>query len=363
MADLVVVLVIIIVMIHILYDRSRNKNKEDMTNMPDTQNEYAARTDKETYADLMHKPCYRTDAQAVSRDNGPLHQTKKKDVPYYHVLNKTIDNSSVNSDSIMAMVKGYNNNKRNKNKHQKIVFPNNYEGRLTDPFDKSHKIKLDGDLDMKGALCSDPFKVGLADLHNQNNEEYDGCNLDNEMADTKRYLREYVLDGKDQCYCVTDPSKSEFTRSEIDAYREQQIEFRDKIGGTSADFVDPVDKMNEISMVGIKAKNQSIRAFYDSIVENKIDRKLKGNPELFNLNTGMDRSNRSNRSHRSHKSHKSHYRNPQIPSSAYTQTSNAGGMYLARDNWLYTNEATANGGMDVTLRANDPMIDSNLMAC
>jgi len=359
MADLLVVLVIIIVMIYILYDGSRIKNKEDMTNMQDTKNVYAAHTDKEIYADLMHKPCHRDDAHTVSRDNGPLHQTKLKDVPYYHVLNKTVDNSSVNSDSIMAMVKGYNRQKRTKhNKHKKIVFANNYEGRLTDPFDKSHKIKLDGDLDMKGALCTDPFKVGLADLHNRNNEEYDGCNLDNEMADTKRYLREYVLNGKDQCYCVTDPSKSEFTRSELDAYREQQIEFRDKIGGTSADFVDPVDKMNEIGMVGIKGNNKSIRAFYDSIVENKIDRELKGNPELFNLNTGMDISNKS------HRLHKSHYRNPQIPSSAYSQSSNAGGMYLARDNWMYANEATANGGMDATgLRANDPMIDPNLMAC
>lgn len=349
MADLLVVLIIIIVIIHILYDRSRIKNKENMTNM---HNEYAARTDKEIYEDLMVKPCHRDDAHSVSRDNGPLHQTKLKDLPYYHVLNKTVDNSSVNSDSITAMVKGYNKQKRTKhNRHKKIVFANNYEGRLTDPFDKrGHKTKLDGALDMRGFLGTDPFKLTPND--STNNEEYDGCNLDNEMADTKRYLREYVLDGKDQCYCVTDPSKSEFTRSEIDAYREQHIEFRDKIGGTSADFVDPVDKMNEISMVGIKAKNQSIRAFYDSIVENKIDRELKGNPELFSLNMGMP--NRS----------PYHTRNPQIPSSAYSQASNSGGLYLTRDNWMYTNEATANGGMDVTgLRANDPMVDPNLMAC
>jgi len=241
----------------------------------------------------------------------------------------------------------------------KLVFADNYEGRLTsDPFDvDADQVNMSG-MDYKGFLGNNPFET-VRDVSGNK------CNLDPESENLKRYIREYVLDGRDQCYCATDPSKSEFTRDEIDRYREQQIEFRDKTYGTSKDFEDAVDKMNEISMTGIKAKNQSIANFYDSIVENKFDRELKGGYKLTqrvgNLDgTGfiMGTSIPSDNCVRSPEFDL----NSAIPTGSYTQSANSGGRYFLRDNFMYTNENPNNGGQDSTgVRGNDPMLDPSLI--
>lgn len=369
------------------------------------------------------------DANTVSRDNGPLQQTRKSETPYYAVTNKTVTNNSVNSDQDPSIdvvdsdthagqanvplsykdgslytpdeiedlkAKEYNtkecniqsdgdngylelcNNDRSKLKtlgrrrkvnrsgtfqdyvnSNKLLFADNYEGRLTsDPFDADAVQVNRSGLDMKGFLGNNPFE-SVKDIKGNK------CNLDPESENLKRYIREYVLNGRDQCYCATDPSKSEFTRDEIDRYREQQIEFRDKTYGTSKDFEDPVDKMNEISMTGIKAQNQSIANFYDSIVENKFDRQLKGGYKLthrvgnldgpgFIMGTSIPSDDC--------------VRSPEfdlksaIPTGYYTQSANSGGRYFLRDDIMYTNENPNNGGADYTgIRGNDPMLDPNLI--
>lgn len=384
-------------------------------------------------------------ANTVSRDLGPLHQTKKSETPYYHVTNKTVTNNSVNSDQDPSIdvinsennsesqsrseesqseefrdnrtnaslsykdgslytaeeiedlkAKEYNTKECNiqsdgdngyhrfcntdKSKlrtlgrrqnikrsgtyqdyinSNKLLFADNYEGRLTsDPFDADAVLVNRSGLDMRGFLGNNPFESVLDVKGNK-------CNLDPETENMKRYIREYVLNGRDQCYCATDPSKSEFTRDEIDRYREQQIEFRDKTYGTSKDFEDPVDKMNEITMTGIKAQNQSIANFYDSIVENKFDRQLKGGYKLthrvgnldgpgFIMGTSIPSDDC--------------IKSPQfdltsaIPTGYYTQSANSGGRYFLRDDIMYTNENPNNGGADATgIRGSDPMLDPNLI--
>jgi hypothetical protein len=93
----------------------------------------------------------------------------------------------------------------------------------------------------------------------------------NNRFDVKEYIRNNVLNGKSQCYCVSDNSKSEFTRTEVDDYREQQLKFQgEMIYGTSAPAIDPVDKMNIIKMDGgFKGNGQTIADVYDSIVRTK----------------------------------------------------------------------------------------------
>jgi hypothetical protein len=239
----------------------------------------------------------------------------------------------------------------------KLMFADNYEGRLTsDPFDAdSVQVNMSG-IDTGGFLNNNPFEE-LKDVNGNS------CELDEETAHLKKYIREYVLDGKDQCFCAVDLSKSEFTRDEIDKYREQQLEFRDKIYGTSEIVNDAVDKMNEISMTGIKAKNKSIADFYDSIVENEYDRKGEPIPtdrvsdlngSGFIMGTSIPTDNC--------------IRPPEldlrsaIPQGNYTQSSNSGGRHFLRDNWMYTNENSNNGGPDFTgIKGSDPMLDQHLI--
>lgn len=355
----------------------------------------------------------RDDAHSVSRDKGPLHQTYEEDSPFYHIVNKTVTNNSINSDvdsdselaqSIDKVRKSINAKDSKIKKHNtrecniqsdgdngyhkfcnndpkalktlgrrakknrsgsyksyvdenKLVFADNYEGRLTsDPFDADAVQVNRSGLDMKGFLGNNPFEE-LKDVNGN------ACNLDPEMTGLKRYIREYVLDGKDQCFCATDPSKSEFTRDEIDRYREQQIEFRDKINGTSEIPFDAVDKMNEITITGIKAKNQSIANFYDSVVENQYDRKGQEKPSRrvnnldgsgFIMGTSIPTDNCITPPELN--------LDAAIPTGSYTQSANSGGRHFLRDNWMYTNENPNNGGIDYNgIGASDPMLDHNLI--
>lgn len=398
--DIILIGLAIVILIHLFYNNSlfsrtiaKTKSDESMDNV-----EFPSLSD--IYEDIIGDSDSQTrdDAHAVVRDDGPLRQTNESELPYYDVTNRTVDNNSVNSDADLSaddIAKEFNtkecniqsdadngyhkfcNNDRasamreqlgrrtRKNRsgtpqsyadQNKLVFPDNYEGRLTsDPFDANAvQVKRSG-LDMKGFLSNNPFEE-LSDASGET------CNLDPEMQNLKRYIREYVLDGRDQCFCATDKSKSEFTRGEIDAYREQQIEFRDKTYGTSNIDNDAVDKMNEITITGIKSKNQSIADFYDSIVENRYDNKgmevshnvgnLDGPGFIMGTSVPSDDCIRS----------------PEfdleaaIPTGTYTQTANSGGRYFLRDNWMYTNENPNNGGSDAAgVRGSDPMMDMNLI--
>lgn len=364
---IIVLTLFIVVLIHLFYSDKNNSNSADLSNRYEIENMHNTKHNKAKCKKKKSKDKNREDAHRVSRDFGPLHQTSKKDTPYYHILNKIVKDNSVNSDhSDHSDYSDYSYydfskiKKKIKNKDKKITFADNYEGTLADPFmlDDRDLLKdtrlVNSNVSEKGFLVSDPFK----DKTDNNDNFYDncevGCSTDLEMRDIKKYLREYVLDGKDQCYCVSDPSKSEFTRDEIDKYREKHIEFRDKIGGTSADFEDPVDKMNEIGIEGIKGDGMSISGFFDSILENDVDRQLKGNPEKYIMNQNTF-SNRNNYGMNFNKE-------PLMHTNFFSQTANTGGKYILRDNWMYSNENPNNGGADSTgIIGSDPLTDFNLM--
>jgi hypothetical protein len=137
----------------------------------------------------------------------------------------------------------------------------------------------------------------------------------------------------------------------------------DKINGTSAIPYDAVDKMNDITMSGIKSKNQSIADFYDSIVENVYDRKGVTKPSSrvgnldgagFMMGTSIPKTNCIHPPELN--------LDAAIPTGSYTESSNAGGRHFLRDNWMYTNENPNNGGYDATgFTGADPFLDSNLI--
>lgn len=121
--------------------------------------------------------------------------------------------------------------------------------------------------------ADDSDNINVGDYHTKNQIDELGIQQVPEFADSdnnvKKYIREYVLDGKSQCECIPDKSKSEYTRNEIDEYRNSQLEFRNKIYGTSSPAEDPVDRVNNITLNGgIDANGQTIADYYDNLVSN-----------------------------------------------------------------------------------------------
>jgi hypothetical protein len=201
---------------------------------------------------------------------------------WYHDVNKLITNESdTNQNDIPELIR-----KINKHRSVKIKTPDANEIKISS-LNKTKKYKLTFDDYYNGNLMADPYEIALvkkqvnsdqnASANDQDNTK-DSVDVNGDTCATfaesdqniKRYIREYVLDGNTQCECVVDKSKSDFTRNEVDQYREQQIRFGDKINGTSSPAEDPVDKMNQITMQGIKATGQTIASFYDNIVGNKV---------------------------------------------------------------------------------------------
>jgi hypothetical protein len=115
------------------------------------------------------------------------------------------------------------------------------------------------------------YSKNIKDIRNYQSVHGNMCDIDNSDVDVKKYIRNVVLDGRDQCYCVEDKSKSEFLRDEVEDYREGMLDFYNKINGTADLPVDPVDKMNDIIMNGsIKnGNNQTIATFYDNLVKSR----------------------------------------------------------------------------------------------
>lgn len=63
----------------------------------------------------------------------------------------------------------------------------------------------------------------------------------------ENYIYDNVIDTRPKFTCNVDKTTATFSRSDVEKYREQQIEFRDKLYGSSSPPVDPVDKMNNFS--------------------------------------------------------------------------------------------------------------------
>lgn len=256
--------------------------------------------------------------------------------------NKDVDQTDSSRNKLPANpVSRYMHNRKAKAKATgKLIFDDNYEGKLSsDPFD-ANEVKIPSTFGPRTKHADETYM----DVYG--NE----CSRSENDLEIKRYIRDFVLDGTAQCGCVVDKSKSEFTREEVDEYREQGLQFHDKINGTSAPSEDPVDRMNQIALKGgIKAKGQTIADFYDNVVGGRVSN-LNGpgfimgpsvpagrcvKPPVFDNTAG-------------------------VPQGYYTSDGNAGGRYMMRDNWMYSNENPNNGGVFFDgITASDPMIEDD----
>ncbi len=182
----------------------------------------------------------------------------------------------------------------------------------------------------------------------------DDLALEENVQNVKRYIRDYVLNGLNECECVPDKSQPDFSPEEIDAYREKHIQFRENVFGTSKgiDGIDPVDKMNQVAYNGgIPANGMTIAQFYDKIADSKVSN-VSNN---FVMGTNIPKNkcvmppridNHANGG----------------PAGFYTGMGS--GKYFKSDMWEYQNENPNNGGSYYdNIMGDDPLIgdDTNMI--
>jgi hypothetical protein len=338
--DIILITLAIVILLHLAYNNSLlvnsyfNRN-ECMTNVSSEDSESKSTSIPYT--------------EGKNREDGTFGLDRTSDPNnWYHVANKLVTNESEYVDLVGTPpnnlptnpVSRYMTNKQGKG--GRLVFDDNYEGVLSsDPFD-ANEIKIPSTFGPITKYTDEKY----TDVYGNT------CSRNENDLEIKRYIRDFVLDGSAQCGCVVDKSKSEFTRSEVDEYREEALRFHDKINGTSAPTEDPVDRMNQITLKGgIKAKGQTIADFYDNVVGGRVS-DLNGpgfimgpsvpsgrcvKPPVFDNDAG-------------------------VPQGYYTGTANAGGRYMKRDNWMYSNENPNNGGVFFDgIQASDPFIDNDRM--
>jgi hypothetical protein len=351
--DIILIILAVVILLHLFYN-----NSLFVSSVRDSNEHMSHNKRNATNTDIK----MRNDAEY--RDNGTrgIDRTKPSK-KWYHVANKIVDNAKtkktskkVNNTKSKKTSKKVNkyfdnekNNEKNNDKNYDLTFGSDYEGRLTsDPYEVDMQ-KHPETMDHKGFDNNNP---------NEKYEDVNGksCTLAERSANMKRYIRDYVLDGKSQCECVVDKSKSDFTRNEVDEYRDQQIEFRNKTYGTSAPAVDPVDKMNTITMQGgIKGNNQTIADFYDNIVGGSHNKRISNlNGPGFIMGSSIPTNKCVEPPHIDTTSG--------IPQGFYTGSANAGGKYFMRDNWMYNNENPNNGGaLFDGIQGEDPMLNIQRM--
>ncbi|VBB18034.1 hypothetical protein YASMINEVIRUS_497 [Yasminevirus sp. GU-2018] len=365
--DIILITLAVVVLLHLIFNNSllvnsscQNNSNEGMASIKDDSSVNTRRERKRqnrTYDDGEHRDTGTTGVDRTSEEK-----------QWYHVANKLVTENTVNGELVKTLdtirkaqrkphddspktskkdgESADNDGKRvrqqvlsnlKRSRQQgRIVFPDNYEGRMTsDPF-IADPLKTPSTLGPRPRYSDEKFTDVLG------NE----CSVNEDSLEMKRYIREYVLDGKSQCGCITDKSKSDFTRDEIDAYREQQLEFRDKINGTSAPAEDPVDRMNLITMQGgVKAQGQTIAEFYDKLLVPKSASPLKQPYPSAKCMTPPSFDNESG-----------------VPHAYYSGEANNGGRYMMRDNWMYAGENPNNGGMLYDgIFGNDQMIEDDRM--
>lgn len=348
--DIVLISFAIVILLHLFYNKSLFDNKYEHMTINDL---------------CIDPPCTNLhDPIPQIPDRSGLDETHPDVLPWYHVTNRLLNESEIpinkiynkreceSDDKVNITVTNDNKLKLCK-KSYNILFGDNYEGRLTsDPFEAGIK------------KVPETFDLDAFDLNNKNElyiDKYGNtCPTNEHTKNMKRYIREYVLDGKQSCECAIDKSKSEFTRDEIDDYRDAQIEFRNKLYGSSAPAEDPVDKMNHIVVDGgirmIKGTGKKISEFYDDLVTCNYDDSTK---KISNLNgPGFV--------HGSSLPNSNCVKPPildmegTVPT-AYHMNGIGQDRHFVRDNWRYNNENPNNGGVMYNgLRGTDPLSDLNV---
>ena len=224
-----------------------------------------------------HYTCDDTDS-SDSSDSTNNDKTDKNTQKYIkslrdHIRSNKEKYSNLNINQYKNNENDENNEKIKNNKcrtkhniKKKLVFDDNYEGVLTwRDMNREQKFPTCAEQLQK---CNDVNAVN-ADAYADDYVDVFGvpCSTAKSSCAVKEYIRNVVLDGNTQCGCVVDKSKSDFTRDEVNEYRESQLRFRDKINGTSSPAIDPVDRINLITLhEGIKARGQTIADVYDNII-------------------------------------------------------------------------------------------------
>jgi hypothetical protein len=168
-----------------------------------------------------------------------------EDKPWYHVVNKLVGNT-----------------KKDK-KNNKLIIKDNYDT-MTDYDEKEDNIQIERFEDRKFT-------------------DVDGNIMSAKQSskDMKEYIKNVVLNGKDDCYCVGDktPYESNDKQKEINDYRESQLDFRSKIYGSSQPYMDEVDKINLFD----EDKNdcKTIAEIHDKIIGNASTLNIKPNNNII----------------------------------------------------------------------------------
>lgn len=387
--DVILITLAIIVVLHLFYNNSGSKEGMSVVDsvvktLTETKEERdAEKIDEEKNKIILPENPTKTYNDGVYRDLGTIGlDTTNCSKKWYHYTNRLVTDKDlesndenenktrgnktsddINRESVEELIKSTQRedirSERKKKGH--LVFPDIHNDKMTaDPEDDDDKITSDS---FSGKLkVSPPI---FSDLHKTySDEKYvdvlgNVCSIGEDKIDMNRYIRDFVLDGNAQCGCVVDKSKSDFTRDEVDEYREKFIGFKDKINGTSALPEDPVDKMNQITLQGgIKAKGQTIADFYDNIVTPYTGRGYEQRPSTGGGGFILGSPLPSDRCVRPPLFDAS----SGVPQGFYTKDANNGGRYMTRDNWMYNNENPNNGGAFYDgVHGQDPMIENDRM--
>ena len=204
-----------------------------------------------------------------------------KDKKWYHEANRLVKHDEqLYTKNKRKNMKSKRNEKRKKSivkcgdkkkKLKNLVFNDFYEGGdFNELMEESNGIKLEK---------KDRTNYSTIDDKNKMISCNDGKICDNtNNDDIKLFLQEKVLNGQDDCFDIDDKNKAKYTRDEVDNYREQQIQFRNKILHSSAPVGDPVDKQNQIRLQGgFLGNNETIADVYDSMVNNGSTKDGKSN--------------------------------------------------------------------------------------
>jgi hypothetical protein len=382
--DIILITLAVVILLHLLYNNSLLVNsscdysngRENMINIPsgksdNVQNNNNISSDTETqYTEGIYRDKNTSGIDRTSDSNNWYHVANKlvtnndasNSLKYIDTIKKSIKSesqkeSNTNSSIPTNLVSRYMNQQKDDTKEKckayskgKLVFDDNYEGLLSsDPFD-ADEIKIRSTFGPKTGYSD--FSQPLRSEETYTDVYGNECTRSENDLEIKRYIRDFVLDGSAQCGCVTDRSKSDFTKTEVDEYREQALRFHDKIYGSSSAAEDPVDRMNKVSLdEGIKAKGQTIADFYDNVVGGRVSN-LNGPGFIMGTSVPAGRcvkppvfDNESG-----------------VPQGYYTSDANAGGRYIMRDNWMYSNENPNNGGVFFDgIKGDDPYTDVDRM--
>jgi len=184
------------------------------------------------------------------------------------------------------------------------------------------------------------------------------CPVPSGTENTKRYLRDYVLNGRKYCDCLpVEKDHEESTRKEVDNYREKQLEFRDQINGTSMKTDDVVDQMAMINLKGgFNANGQMISDVYDQMTSNTRGQrvgKLDGPGFVSGTSTGSNQCVRSPMLNTSGPIIEANYIS-EVP-----KTGMMGGKYYQNYESMYDQDGVSNGNKFYDqIYANDQMFDN-----